>query len=233
MTPKLDLEAAAKIADGFRGRFFFDCERGDLAFIAEACDDGRCDCPAMPNSDGDQDCSVSVGDMDGDIDDVGEPIAAMLNALPAALAEIRELRAQAARYAWATPAANVERPAGCRCDLWTRGHCRQGCPSEATERDTLRAQLATAIDERDHARGARDFQLQCALKMQAEKDAARAELHALMAKTIAHPMAVVVETETAEQIAAWLETTHRLGSTGNVYARGLAHDIRSGAWRGK
>lgn len=54
------------------------------------------------------------------------------------------LAAEAQRYAWATPAANVTRPDGCRCDLWPRGHCREGCPSGEVAR--LRALLREAVE---------------------------------------------------------------------------------------
>lgn len=81
-------DQATKACAGFDGRFFFDAEHGDLAYIASDCDRQECDCEHNLNSDGDQDCSISVGD----IDESGEPIAVMLNALPAAITEIERLR---------------------------------------------------------------------------------------------------------------------------------------------
>jgi len=72
-------------------------------------------------------------------------------------------------------------------------------------------------------------------QVEAERDEARAELTALMAKTITHPMAVVVEQETAEQIAAWLDRRHengnRAGTTAEDYLFNVARDIRAGLWR--
>lgn len=69
-------------------------------------------------------------------------IAAARSALPQLLDECESLRRERDRYAWATPAANVTRPAGCRCDLWPRGYCRDGCPSSDTTRDRLSARVA-------------------------------------------------------------------------------------------
>lgn len=82
MTPS-DRARLVEFARGFRGRFFFDEERGDVAFIAKDCEDRQCDCEVKTTSDGDQDCSVSLYD----IDDVGELVASVLSALPELLAE--------------------------------------------------------------------------------------------------------------------------------------------------
>lgn len=76
-------------------------------------------------------------------------IAAARSALPAALDRVEELEREAQRYAWATPAANVTRPAGCRCDLWPRGYCREGCPSGDTTRDRLASECEALRRERD------------------------------------------------------------------------------------
>jgi hypothetical protein len=82
-----DLDALEQIANGWRGRFAFDGEREDLIFINADCDAKECDCEVKLNSDGDQDCSVEVDD----IDDAGPDVATMLNALPALVAEVRRL----------------------------------------------------------------------------------------------------------------------------------------------
>jgi hypothetical protein len=66
---------------GFTGRFFHDEERGDIAYIAKRCEDKECDCEPSYNADGDIDCSVSLLDDTGNVDDIGHPIARMLNAL--------------------------------------------------------------------------------------------------------------------------------------------------------
>ena len=87
----LDPAKLRAVAAGFPGRFFYDAERGDLAFIAKECDEGQCDCEQKLNSDGDQDCSVCIGDIDHG-ENTGSPIAAMLNAVPALLDECERLR---------------------------------------------------------------------------------------------------------------------------------------------
>lgn len=76
-------------------------------------------------------------------------IAASRTVLPQLLARVEELERQAERFAWAVPANNTTRPAGCRCDLWPRGHCREGCPSGEVAR--LRALLGEACDIADNA----------------------------------------------------------------------------------
>lgn len=43
--------------------------------------------------------------------------------------------------------ASVERPSGCRCDLWPRGYCRQGCPSENAELKASLSRLAALEQE--------------------------------------------------------------------------------------
>lgn len=70
---------------GFAGRFFYDVERGDLAFVAAKCEARECDCPPSYNSDGDIDCSVSLNDPD---EHVGESLARMLNAVGPLLDEL-------------------------------------------------------------------------------------------------------------------------------------------------
>lgn len=86
MTAPLDLSAVRAHVDGFRGRFFYDAEYGDLACIAKDCDDCACDHPR--NRDGDPDCVMSL---DGPLDEhVGQPIAEMLNAIPALLELVEE-----------------------------------------------------------------------------------------------------------------------------------------------
>lgn len=107
MTPS-EIAKLRAVVHGFRGRFFFDAERGDLAFIAEECEAQQCECERKTNSDGDQDCSLSVGDMDADIDDVGEPIAEMLNALPVLLDEVERLAAAHERVRDELMAANLD-----------------------------------------------------------------------------------------------------------------------------
>lgn len=79
----VDVEAIRAAARGFTGRFFYDPERGDLAFIAAECDERTCDCERKLNSDGEQDCSVSLADYD---EEVGESMAVMLNAVRPLLA---------------------------------------------------------------------------------------------------------------------------------------------------
>lgn len=76
--------------NGFRGRFFYDAERGDIAWIAKACDDKHCDCERKVNADGDQDCAYSLYDWEGE-DHINEPIVEMLNAVPALLDEVERL----------------------------------------------------------------------------------------------------------------------------------------------
>lgn len=87
----LDLAKLRALCDGFRGRFFYDAERGDLAYIAAACERKECDCEPSYNADGDIDCSHSLSDWEGE-DHLNEPLADMLNALPACLDEIERLR---------------------------------------------------------------------------------------------------------------------------------------------
>lgn len=81
---------AREVLSGFNGRFFFDEERGDLAYIAKACDDRQCSCEEKLNADGDQDCSICIGDMNHGAD-TGEPIAKALNLVPALAARVEEL----------------------------------------------------------------------------------------------------------------------------------------------
>lgn len=82
---KLDPALAAKLCaeameddHGFEGRFFYDAERGDIGWIAKDCDDKQCVCEVKTNADGDQDCSHSLYDWEGE-DHINEPIVRMLN----------------------------------------------------------------------------------------------------------------------------------------------------------
>jgi hypothetical protein len=86
-----DVKRAREICDGFRGRFFYDAERGDIGYIAKDCDDKVCDCEVHLNADGDQDCAHSLFDWEHE-DHINEPLVQMLNTLPAALDEIERLR---------------------------------------------------------------------------------------------------------------------------------------------
>lgn len=87
-TTALDLDNLRRLVAGWDGRFFHDVVRGDIAFVAADCEAKHCDCEVKHDSDGEQDCSVSVAAVDcGDVDDVGEPLATMLNALPGILAD--------------------------------------------------------------------------------------------------------------------------------------------------
>lgn len=83
---KPDITKIRKHADGFRGRFFFDAERGDLAYLADECERKECDCEPSYNADGDIDCSTCIGFME-DGENMGEPIADMLNAVSGLLVE--------------------------------------------------------------------------------------------------------------------------------------------------
>jgi len=88
------LEGAERDADGFNGRFFFDPERGDIGYIAKACDERRCDCGRKLNADGDQDCSHSLSDWEGE-EHLCEPIANLLNfAISLAPSLVRQLVAR-------------------------------------------------------------------------------------------------------------------------------------------
>jgi hypothetical protein len=91
MIPPPDPAGLRGLCDGFRGRFFYDAERGDIGYIAKACDDKQCDCEVKVNADGDQDCSHSLSDWEGE-DHLCEPIAQMLNAIPGLLDEVGRLR---------------------------------------------------------------------------------------------------------------------------------------------
>lgn len=72
---------------GFAGRFFYDAERSDLAFVAARCEARECDCPPSYNSDGEIDCSRCIGFLE-DGEAVGEPMARMLNAVGPLLDEV-------------------------------------------------------------------------------------------------------------------------------------------------
>jgi hypothetical protein len=98
MIPPPDPAGLRGLCDGFRGRFFYDVERGDLGFVASKCERKECDCEPSYNADGDIDCSVCIGDMDHGAD-TGEPIAQMLNAIPGLLDEVERLRMDRDSYA--------------------------------------------------------------------------------------------------------------------------------------
>jgi len=83
-------------------------------------------------------------------------------------------------------------------------------------------------------------------QLRAERDALENQFASLVAKTVAHPMAVVVENETAEAIATWLDGEAKwLRAQGNPYrhseneetdakadaAESFAESIREGQWR--
>lgn len=97
---KVDTEKLRRDVAGFAGRFFYDEERGDLAYVAKNCDDRKCECGPNYNIDGDQDCSVPVCGFGGVDEAVGEPVARMLNSVGPLLDEIERLRsvAYAASY---------------------------------------------------------------------------------------------------------------------------------------
>lgn len=90
---------------------------------------------------------------------------------------------------------------------------------------TLRARVAEATAERDTA---------LARAEQAERALAEYKQLALT-KTVAHPLVVAVESETAEQIAAWLESVRDYTSVwANCpvgWRRDVAEAVRRGAWR--
>ena len=89
----MNLAQVRELLDGFTGRFFYDAESGDIGWIAKDCDDRTCDCERKTNSDGDQDCSHSLSDWEGE-DHINEPLVRMLNAVPELLAEVERLRSQ-------------------------------------------------------------------------------------------------------------------------------------------
>ena len=91
----MNVKRAKADAAGFAGRFFYDGERGDIGWIAKKCDDRQCDCERKVNADGDQDCSHSLSDWEGE-DHICEPIVRMLNGYGEAIAEIDRLNAYVA-----------------------------------------------------------------------------------------------------------------------------------------
>lgn len=125
---------------GFAGRFFYDAERGDIAYIAKRCDDRTCDCEENLNSDGEQDCSVSIAE----IVDAGEPIARMLNAVGQLLdansgfeRQLSEARSDRDRLAARVKELEVD----LRCEQ-IRSEDRGNSYAEVrAERDSLRAEL--------------------------------------------------------------------------------------------
>ena len=106
------------------------------------------------------------------------------------------------------------------------GLATMAATAAAAERDTLTASLATAratIAELEGEVGRLSIRAATLRRMYGVSETQ----HEADCDQYDH----AIETRAAEQIAAWLETTHRLGSTGNVYATNLAHDIRVGLWR--
>ena len=91
----IDTKQLRADALGLAGRFFYDAERGDIAYIAKDCDDRTCDCEKKLNSDGDQDCAFSIAD--GLDDHVAEPLVRMLNAVGPLLDELAAVKAECER----------------------------------------------------------------------------------------------------------------------------------------
>ncbi len=154
MIPTSTLQKLREHTRGFTGRFFYDAERGDIAYIAKKCDERTCDCERKLNSDGEQDCSVSIGDYD---EEVAEPIVAMLNAVPAVpalLAEIEQLQRDNASWAnsdferqLSDANAEIER---LRVLVQMQGDAAHRERDEArAEAERLDAALSEEIDERD------------------------------------------------------------------------------------
>lgn len=85
----MNIEELRRLVTGWNGRFFYDEERGDIAYVAAACDAKQCDCEVRRNSDGDQDCSQSLYD----IDDAPQHAVIAINALGPLLDELERLRA--------------------------------------------------------------------------------------------------------------------------------------------
>lgn len=91
--------------------------------------------------------------------------------------------------------------------------------------ETRRKTVAAILEQRDAA---------LARAEQAERALAEYKQLALT-KTVAHPLVVAVESETAEQIAAWLESVRDYTSVwANCpvgWRRDVAEAVRRGAWR--
>jgi chromosome segregation ATPase len=222
---------------GFEGRFFYDAERGDIGWIAKACDDKQCDCERKLNADGDQDCSHSLSDWEGE-DHICEPIVNMLNRNPqvasmlrAAVARVEELEAET-RAVRMTEADLVRMPMS---DL---DHHKAELLAMLTDRDSLRAKLAEVTKERDAlVRVSVHWEEQTvkwrleAGKYLTERDTARARVHELDAECRSlHEMLTAVEHRAGDAEAAlggmtkerdWavavqraaLESQERLGTT--------------------
>ena len=88
----IDTKQLRADALGLAGRFFYDAERGDIAYIAKDCDDRTCDCEKKLNSDGDQDCAFSIAD--GLDDHVAESLVRVLNAAGPLLDELEAAKAE-------------------------------------------------------------------------------------------------------------------------------------------
>lgn len=85
----VNIEELRRLVTGWNGRFFYDEECCDIGYIAADCDAKQCDCEVMRNSDGDQDCSQSLYD----IDDAPQHAVIAMNALGPLLDELERLRA--------------------------------------------------------------------------------------------------------------------------------------------
>jgi hypothetical protein len=160
---------------GFEGRFFYDAERGDIGWIAKACDDKQCDCERKLNADGDQDCSHSLSDWEGE-DHICEPIVNMLNRNPqlasmlrAAVARVEDLEAET-RAVRMTEADLVRMPMS---DL---DHHKAELLAMLTDRDSLRAKLAEVEADRDKWRHIAKVQDEKAHTFLEQRDSARREL---------------------------------------------------------
>lgn len=146
-----DIDTSKLRADvgGFTGRFFYDEECGDIAYIAEDCDNKQCDCEEKLNADGDQDCSVSLLDDTGNVDDIGEPIVRMLNAVGPLLDTIEALRAEVERLKQDRyDALSVTSRDGLLSSEWV---LRTG--KAERERDSLRSQLSSTRQLADEQAG--------------------------------------------------------------------------------
>ncbi len=138
----IDVEKLRRDCDGFRGRFFYDAEHGDLGYIAKDCDDRQCDCERNLDSDGNQDCSVSIAD----VDDVYEPIAGMLNAVPALIAEIEQLRVE--RDTARADAERYRAERGCPCLYVKPCHARCACLNQLSSSGCRRCCSYGSLDQR-------------------------------------------------------------------------------------
>lgn len=236
----LDVKALRELADGFRGRFFADAERGDIGYIAKQCDDKQCDCEVRANADGDQDCSRSIYDWEGE-HHINEPIAQMLNAVGPLCDEVERLRAECHGRRFdpnlvAELAELRDRYEGCRANR------REESATAIAERDALRARLAE-LDAfyavtRGYTEGTPAEAFERSVKVEADLRAKLAGVEADLANTARGHAPFngsettrtleEMERDTAEQIAAWLDGQSDSYGAG---ASRLAADIRAGAFR--